>query len=177
MGILGIIWAILGVSALLLNAIIRLAPRGVEALQMELGVFQWILLVGFALFMMVAEGYRGFQKSFSPRTAARVKYLKNNPTGLRVILAPFFAMGFFEATKKTKIVVWSIMTMVVLLITLVSQLPQPWRGIIDIGVVLGLSWGVISFWVLTFRALTSSQFAASPMLPVGDPVGQSNGAG
>jgi len=177
MGILGIIWAILGVSVLLLNAIIRLAPRGVEALQMELGVFQWILLVGFALFMMVAEGYRGFQKSFSPRTAARVKYLKGNPTLLRVLLAPFFAMGFFEATKKTKIVVWSIMTMVVLLITLVSQLPQPWRGIIDIGVVLGLSWGVISFWILTYRALTSSQFTASPMLPEGEPVGQSNGAG
>jgi hypothetical protein len=29
-------------------------------------------------------------------------------------------------------------------VVLVSQLPQPWRGIVDAGVVVGLVWGMTS---------------------------------
>jgi len=105
MHMIGVVWAILGVSALLLNPILRLAPRGWEAMTMNLSGFQWVALVLFALFMIYAEGVRGFQKKFSPRTAARILVLKNQPTLLRVVLAPLFAMGFFQANRKTRIVV------------------------------------------------------------------------
>ncbi len=164
MNMIGVVWAILGVSALLLNPILRLAPRGWEAMTMNLSGFQWVVLVIFALFMIYAEGVRGFQKKFSPRTAARVLVLKNQPTLLRVVLAPLFAMGFFQANRKTRIVVWVILIMVICLITAVSFLSQPWRGIIDVGVVLGLSWGLISFWIFTIKALTAKEFPHSPQM-------------
>ena len=99
---LGVPWAVVGVSALLLRAIIGLSPRAREAIESGLSTWQWIALVGFALFMLVAEGYRGFQKKFSPRTAARVKYLRDHPTLLRVLLAPIFSMGFFHANRKNQ---------------------------------------------------------------------------
>lgn len=162
MGKIGVIWAIIGVSTLLLSPIIRLSGRGLEALGMELSVIQWVSLIVFALFMVYTEGIRGFQKKFSPRTAARIRLLRSEPTILRVVLAPVFAMGFFQSNKKTRIVVWVIFIMVLCLILLVSFLPQPWRGIIDIGVVLGLSWGVASFWIFTIKALTSKEFKHSP---------------
>jgi len=164
MGIIGVIWAIIGVSALLLNPILRLAPRGLEAMNMELSGLQWALLIIFALFMIYSEGVRGFQKNFSPRTAARLRVLREKPTLLRVVLAPFFAMGFFQANRKTRIVVWVILIMVICLIALVSLLSQPWRGIIDVGVVLGLSWGLISFWIFTIKALTAREFSHSPQM-------------
>ena len=39
-----------------------------------------------------------------------------------------------------------------LLILAVSRLDQPWRGIIDAGVVVGLAWGLMTLWIFTARA-------------------------
>lgn len=165
MGIIGAIWAVLGVSVLLLNAILRLAPRAMEALGMDLNFMHWALMIGFLIFMIYAEGYKGFQKKFSPRTAARVKYLKENPTLLRVILAPVFAMGFFQANKKTRIVAWILPVMIIILICVISQISQPVRGLIDVGVVVGLSYGLISFWLFCLQAFTNKSFNRSPEMP------------
>ncbi|MBP82699.1 MAG: hypothetical protein CMO61_02500 [Verrucomicrobiales bacterium] len=115
--------------------------------------------------MLFAEGYRGFQKKFSPRTAARVRYLKQNPTWIRVVLAPFFCMGYFYASKKTKIVAYALTFGVIILIALVKFLEQPWRGIVDFGVVLGLSYGLISFLIYTARALFTTSFNEDPEVP------------
>ena len=165
MRVIGTLWGLIGVSALLGSAIYRLIPRAQEAIEMGLSIFQWIALIVFALFMMMAEGYRGFQKKFSPRTAARVRYLRDHPNLLRGLLAPFFCMGYFHATKKTQITAIVLTLGIILLITLVSFCPQPWRGIIDFGVVLGLSWGLISFLIFTLKALTQKSFAHSPETP------------
>lgn len=165
MRLIGTLWGLIGVSALLGSAIYRLAPRAKEALDMGLSTPQWIALIGFALFMMIAEGYRGFQKKFSPRTAARVRYLRDHPSLLRSLLAPFFCMGYFHATKKTQITAIVLTLGIIMLIILVSFCPQPWRGIIDFGVVLGLSWGLISFLIFTAKALTQKSFPHSPETP------------
>ena len=90
--------------------------------------------------------------------------IRDEPTLLRVLLAPLFAMGFFQSNKKTRIVVWVILIMVICLITAVSYLSQPWRGIIDVGVVVGLSWGLVSFWCFAFKALTSKEFPHSAQM-------------
>jgi len=157
---------VVGVSALLLRAIIGLSPRAREAIESGLSTWQWIALVGFALFMLVAEGYRGFQKKFSPRTAARVKYLRDHPTLLRVLLAPIFSMGFFHANRKTKLTAYILTTgIIILVVTVTFFCPDPWRGIIDFGVVLGLSWGLVSFWIFTIKALTNNNYAHSPETP------------
>jgi hypothetical protein len=74
-------------------------------------------------------------------------------------------MGFFHATLKRKIVAYSLTTMIVLLIILVRQLPQPWRGIVDAGVLLGLGWGMVSVWIFSFMALFGKKFDVSPETP------------
>ncbi len=166
MGKIGAIWGVAGVSALLLFAIVRLSPKALFALQSELTLVQWIALVGFALFMLVAEGYRGFQKKFSPRTAARARYLSQNPRPLHVALAPAFCMGYFFATKKTRIVSISLTLGILILVLLIRLIPDPvWVGIIDTGVVLGLSYGLISFWAFVAKAFTQTNYPHSPEVP------------
>lgn len=164
--LLGMSWAVIGVSALLLRAIINLSAYAADAIKTGLTPWQWIVLVVFALFMVVAEGYRGFQKKFSPRTAARVKYLGDHPTLPRVLLAPIFAMGFFHANRKTALTVYILTTGIICLVIIVTFLcPDPWRGIIDFGVVLGLLWGLVSFWIYTIKALTDKNYPHSPQTP------------
>ena len=148
--LLAILWGLGGVFWLIGSAVWRLTPRAVEAIQSDLSVLQWVILVGWAIFMLVAEGVRGFQKQFSPRVVARAKYLSEHPVGWHVLLAPAYCMGFFHATKKRKIVTWCLFSGIVILIVLVSQLPQPWRGIVDLGVVLGLAYGLL--WILIYAA-------------------------
>ncbi|MEX2579256.1 MAG: hypothetical protein WD342_09370 [Verrucomicrobiales bacterium] len=136
-----------------------------ESLDSPLTVVQWIFLVAFAVFMLVAEGYRGFQKKFSPRTAARVKYLRDHPRPLHVILAPFFCMGYFFAKRKTRITAICLTLGIVLLVVLVGFLPSPWRGIIDFGVVLGLTYGLVTFAAFTAKAVFADGFSHSPEVP------------
>jgi hypothetical protein len=115
--------------------------------------------------MAYAEGYKGFQKAFSPRTAARARYLRLNPRVVPVILAPFFCMGYFHATKRRKITSISLTLGIIVLIVLVSFVTQPWRGIIDAGVVVGLAWGVVSLLIFSFQALGQEHYRYSPEVP------------
>lgn len=166
MRFIGVFWGVVGVSALLLRAIIGLSPRAFKAIEGGLTTWQWTVLIAFALFMLAAEGYRGFQKKFSPRTAARVRHLRDHPTSLRVILAPVFCMGFFHANRKTRLTAMILTLGIIILVLSVTYLcPDPWRGIIDFGVVLGLSWGLVSFWIFTLQALTQKTFSHSPQMP------------
>lgn len=165
MGVIGAIWGFLGVNALIGFAIYRLAPRAWQALESDLTTWQWVILIAWTLFMLVSEGYRGFQKKFSPRTAARVRYLRDHPRPLHVLLAPFFCMGYFYATKKTKIVSICLTLGIICLVMLVSLLPTLWRGIVDCGVVAGLAWGIASFWIFTAKALTNPDYPHSPETP------------
>ncbi len=165
MGFIGALWGFSGVVALLGFAIYRLTPRAMEALEFSLSTGQWIFLFVFTLFMLVAEGYRGFQKKFSPRTAARVKYLRDHPRVFHVLLAPFFCMGYFHAKRKTQITAICLTLGIVLLVILVGRLPQPWRGLVDFGVVLGLTYGVVSFAIFTAKALFGENDPHSPEVP------------
>ncbi|NRB73301.1 MAG: hypothetical protein HRU46_02985, partial [Verrucomicrobiales bacterium] len=63
------------------------------------------------------------------------------------------------------IIAFSLTIGIILLILLVRFLPQPWRGIVDFGVVLGLSYGLISFLVYTAKALFAPSFEVSPEVP------------
>ena len=46
----------------------------------------------------------------------------------------------------------------------VHQLVQPWRGILDAGVVVGLSWGLASFVYSLQQAFVTGEYARSPEL-------------
>ncbi|WP_156817055.1 hypothetical protein [Rubritalea marina] len=152
-------------AALLLSAICRLAPRGFAVLSQDLTLVQWVALALFAIFMLHAEGYRGFQKKFSPRTAARVHYLYHNTTPLRALLAPLFCVGYFDASKKTRIVSTCLTIGIILLIMVVRYCPEPWRGIIDFGVTLGLSYGLASYIVFLFKVFSNKDHGIDPEMP------------
>jgi hypothetical protein len=168
MGTLGALWGITGISLLLGSAVYRLAPLAANAFSFSFIWYHWLSLLLVVLFMSYAEGYRGFQQRFSPRVAARAKYLKEHPRTLHVLLAPFFCMGYFYATRRRKITSLSLTLGIVILVLLVRLLPQPWRGIIDAGVVLGLIWGLVSMWIFCFPAFTSKEFNYSPEVPEGE---------
>ena len=137
-------WGIVGVIAILGKAIYQLVPVALRAFDHPLGPAHWITLVVWVAFMAYSEGYRAFHKAFSPRCVARAHFLAAHPRPLHVALAPLYCMGLLHATRKRLIVSWCVALGIVALIVLVRQLEQPWRGIIDGGVVLGLSIGIVS---------------------------------
>jgi hypothetical protein len=165
MGTSGAIWGLVGVFLLLGSAVYRLSSLAISAFSFDFSWYHWLFLIFIVLFMGYAEGYRGFQQRFSPRVVARAKYLKEHPRVLHVILGPLFCMGYFYATRKRKITSITLTLGVILLVLLVRLLPQPWRGIIDAGVVLGLIWGLVSMVIFTLLAFTSKRFNYSPEVP------------
>lgn len=165
LGLFAAAWAIVGWSATLGFAIVRLSAYTAEALVAELTAAQLAVLVGNTAFMAWAEGYRGFQQRFSPRAAARVLYLRNHATLGMALLAPVFCVGFFGATPRILRLTWVGTVLIVLLIIVVHQLPQPWRGIVDAGVVVGLGWGLVSFLGMCGRALSSGTYPVPPEVP------------
>ena len=76
-------------------------------------------------------------------------------------------MGYFHATRKRKIMSYSFTVIIIGLIVLVRQLDQPWRGIIDAGVVLALGWGMVAMWLFTIQAICSENFDVAPETPDG----------
>lgn len=149
------LWGMFGVLALCVEAIVRLFPPAIAPLvDRSLTLPQALIYLATVGFFAFAEGYRGFQKAFSPRAAARAVWLDREgaPTWLRV-LAPLFCMALVHATRRRLVANWILVTGIVAIIVLVRMLPQPWRAIVDGGVVVGLSWGVLSLLVSYAREL------------------------
>ena len=170
---LAALWGVLGFTALLVEAIVRLTPLALEpVLAGGLTGWHWALYGASILFMAYSEGYRGFQKQAAPRMVARALHLGEHPRPLHVVLAPFFCSGLFHATRRRVIATWVLYGGIVAIILVVRLLPQPWRGMIDAGVVVGLSWGALAVLVMYLRALAGHPPAATPELPGEDQRGQ-----
>jgi hypothetical protein len=161
-GLLGVLWGAGGLAIVLLDAIARLSGIAMRAMDDGLSAFQWVSLVIVVVLMAYLEGYQGFQKSFSPRSAARTYYLYRNPDLLTVVFAPLFVMGFFRATRGPLLFAWVGTCLIVLLIVILQLSAQPWRGIVDAGVVVGLSWGLGSFLVELWQVFTTGIYPLSP---------------
>jgi len=159
------LWAVLGVAALLTQAVVRLSEVSWEALQSgEMTSFEYGICAAWVALNAYLEGYRGFQKKFVPRVLARAHHLALHPAWLPALLAPLYAMAFFHATRRAKIAAWAITILVALAIILVRSLPQPWRGIVDAGVVVGLTWGLVALAIGAIYRLSGSAPAADPEL-------------
>jgi hypothetical protein len=167
-GRLGSIWGVAGVSLLLSFAVYRLSIIAIDAFSYEFEWYHWLVFIGNSLFMAHSEGYKGFQKGFSPRVAARARYIRNNPRLLHVITAPLFCMGYFYTTRKRLIVAYGMTLGIVILVIVFNQISQPWRGILDAGVVVGLSWGIASLLWFSIEALGSGEFSVLAETPVGE---------
>lgn len=157
-------WAVFGVAALVARALGALGPMAAEAvLEHTLSPPQWGILTGWVAFNAYAEGVVGFHRKFSPRVAARAIELgQSRPSPFRVVLAAPYAMGLFDAPKRVMLTSWTLVAFIVALVALVRHLSQPWRGIVDAGVVVGLAIGLVSLVVCFVRALRSAVQAPSP---------------
>lgn len=138
--------------AMLAYAVVHLLGRSIEAFGHAWDWRHWSLFILNTAFMAHSEGYMGFQKSFAPRVVARARVLRERPSFLRLLLAPLFCMGYFHATRRRLLSIYTLTLGIVGLIVVFRYISQPWRGILDCGVVVGLSWGMASIVVLAVRA-------------------------
>ncbi len=163
-GRIGYVWGIGGVALVLVDALLRLTPIAVDAFSQPLSWVQWSFLLGWLGFMGFVEGYRGFHLSFSPRVLVRARYLRQNPRWLDVALAPLFCSSLFRTTRRRLIASWGMVAGIVSVVLLVRTLAQPWRGLVDLGVVAGLSAGLASMAVWLVRERLGHTIPFSPEL-------------
>ncbi len=173
LGVIGVVWGLAGVVFMLGYAVVRLFPVAIAAFEQPLQWYHWVCLIGFVVFMAYSEGYRGFQLAFSPRVAARLKYLYDYPRLWHVLLSPLFCMGYFYIQRRRRIAIYILTIGIIAIIVAVKFLSQPWRGIIDAGVLVGLTWGLVTVLVSTqqaFNATPAKPFPHAPEVPDDAPV-------
>jgi len=162
------IWACEGFVLMLVNSIRRLVPKALEPFNgssVPLTTFQLGAYISTCLFFAYAEGYKGFQRKFAPMVVARSFTISLSKIH-HIILGPLYSMGLIHATKKRKIVSWSLAFGIFALIAAVKRLPYPYKNIIDAGVVVGLSWGAASIQIAFLKALFTRKIPdVDPQLP------------
>lgn len=163
------LWGAGGVLLLLAQALWRLTPIAMEAvLDPALQAWQIAVLAVWVLGNAYGEGYRAFQRRFSPRVVARALHLARHPLPLHVALAPLFCMGLLHARRAVLALAWGTTAMVIFFIATLHYVPQPWRGIIDAGVVVALAWGAGAIAYYLVRGLMGGKVPSSAELPVED---------
>lgn len=163
---LAALWGVLGFVALIGHALLRLVPIAVEPIEQgAMDPVHWLAALVWVVFMLYSEAYRGFHLAFSPRLAARAMHLADNPRLLHVVLAPAYVMGLFHATRRRLIVSWGVLIGVIALVIAVKGVEQPWRGIVDLGVVIGLLAGTMSVLWYFARALRGASMPVHPDVP------------
>lgn len=160
LGIVAALWGIGGVLFLLLYAVARLVPIASEGREYALGWSHWVVLVVNTLLMAYMEGYRGFQKSLAPRVVSRARQLAQQPSVLGAVLAPAYCYGIVLAPRREIAARGALTVMIIGFIVAVRTLDAPWRSLLDVGVIVGLSWGIISIAALGWQALTDPAAAS-----------------
>lgn len=158
-------WGVAGVVAILLNAVVRMVPLVAELGDHSLASFERVVLVGWVAMMVVAEGYRGFHRQFSPRVVARALYLAAHPRPWLVVVAPLYCIGLVHATRRRLITSWILTLAITAIVIAVRRVAQPWRGIIDAGVVAGLGIGILSIGYFVVRASGGHPMPVPPDVP------------
>mmetsp|Transcript_67068 Transcript_67068/g.169323 ORF Transcript_67068/g.169323 Transcript_67068/m.169323 type:complete len:260 (+) Transcript_67068:54-833(+) len=152
-------WGVFGVCGYLSYGIAKVVPIVLDGLGAIDAWWQWGLLAATLLFFAYVEGYKGFQLGFSPRVVSRAWVVSEEVDDAPVwhkALAPAFCIGYFHGTTKRVITSWAVTTVIFAVVIGVKQLPNPYRAIIDAGVIVGLLWGVISILVLYFQSQQKS---------------------
>jgi hypothetical protein len=158
-------WGVLGLLASLIEAIVRLTPHALEPFEEGLSPGGALGYAGFVLLNAYAEGYRGFQRGFSPRVAARTRLLFEEPTLVSALLAPLFVMALVEARRRRLIINWLLVLGITALVLVLRRTPQPYRGIVDGGVVVGLVWGTLATCYFCLLAMRGPLPNVDPELP------------
>lgn len=159
-------WGVVGVALLLLRAITRMTPIALEPiLAGSLSGLHVGILVAWVAFNAYGEGYRAFQKSFCPRVVARADHLARNPHPLHAALAPLYCLSLFHANRRGLTVAWVMIVVITAFVFLLRITPQPWRGIVDAGVVVALVWGLVALFAFSAKSLAGHPPRARMNLP------------
>lgn len=160
------VWGVFGTVAVLAEAIFRLTNVALTTLNpSNMGPAEAAFFVAWMTFILYVEGYRAFQKRFSPRVVARAFYLADHPRPLHVALAPLYCMALLHATRRRLIGSWILVAGIVAIIILVRHLPPMYRAIVDGGVACALTWGTVVMVVCFFQRLRGAEIAVPPDVP------------
>lgn len=143
-GSLSFWWGVGGVALLLLFALCRLAPHAIASLSYEWEWWQVSVVIAWCVFMVVSEGYDGFQRRIIPRIYLRARSLREEGKVWQRVLAPLYCLNYLSSTKKRMFVAYVALALIILAVVVVHSLSQPLRGMIDWGVIAGLGYGLIA---------------------------------
>jgi len=153
-------WGAFGVCGYLGYGVAKVVPIVLDGLGSIEAPWQWGLLAFTLFFFAYVEGYRGFQKGFSPRVVSRAWVVAEesaNAPFWHKILAPAFCIGYFHGTLKRVLTSWGVTSVIFAVVVGVKQLANPYRAIIDAGVIVGLIWGIVSIIALFATSLKDNK--------------------
>jgi hypothetical protein len=138
-------WGAGAVVLSLLDAIARLTRHAIEGVAHGmLSGPQLAFTLVWTVVTVYGEGYRAFGSVLAPRMAARLLHLSERGTGLQRALAPLHALSLFDTPPRRLLSAWVMLVGIVTIVLIVRKLPQPWRGSVDAGVVIALTWGTVA---------------------------------
>lgn len=149
-------WGVIGVTAVLVEAEVRLAVLAREALLEDFAPLPAAVALAWCALNAWLEGYRGFQKRWVPQALDRA-FSVDTSSRLEVALAPLKVLGVWRTERSARRRAWVMVAGITALVLAVKQLPQPWRGVIDAGVVVGLGWGTLALMFGFVARLRSSE--------------------
>ena len=162
------VWGVGGAMALLSWGVARVTPHALEpAFDGSMTAVHWLLYAAMIVFNAWTEGYRTFQRVITPRVLARAQYVADHPGRVSLPFVPIFVAGYFGMQRRALIARYVVLVVVVGLIVGMHFVPQPWRGIVDAGVAVGLGWGVVAMGVGLVRMLSGWRTDADPQIPEG----------
>jgi hypothetical protein len=144
------VWAVAGVAALFARAGWQLGQRGATTIAAGLQPLEWLALAVLTAAFVYGEGYRALQRKWIPHVCARIGQLAVEPAAVYRILAPLYAMSLVGAAPRAMLRAWLGVAAIIGAVFVVSRLPDPWRGIVDVAVASALAWGLAA---LLFNSL------------------------
>jgi hypothetical protein len=154
MGMAGVLWGIAGFLLLLGVAAARLTIPARAAISYPFYWYHWLFLALVLVFFGYVKGYRAFQKGLSRRVVQRALALRKDPCTVRVVLAPLHCMGFFGAGFRTQAQMIALTVGMIAFVYILRLIPQPWRGILDLGLVIAFTWGLLSALIIGAMAVS-----------------------
>lgn len=155
-------WAVVGVLALLLKAVVSLGGRGLDTVREGLGPIETAVLVAMLLLFVLGEGVLALQRKWVPHVVSRARTLRRDPSRTHALLAPLYAMSLVGAPRNALLRAWAGVIAIVAAVLLVRAFPEPWRGIVDLSVAAALAWGSAALVTQAIGVTASPADVAAP---------------
>jgi len=147
-------FSILTFTSVLLNAVRRLVPIALAPLKAPSSPASPSLILSYVLsvsFFLYYEAYKGFHKKFVPAYVSRSQTLPSKNILLSFIpVNVLYSGGYICSNKARKAKSYGVTMFVFLAIVVSKRLPPAPRGVVDAGVVAGLTGAIVSLWAHWF---------------------------